>query len=186
MTLLSCIQLLALLRWENPHKQNIFQTLIFFRSKIRKTTITRVNRKLKPTINVYLNLLHFLVSLFRKLNDTEWRRSAISQVFKRKYSIHLGENYSKRRYCQEDLRDLKKKCCERLPPKANPSWPMCFCLQNLLSIEFYECRWVSERTYWLVTVNPIMQWERHGVVVRNMAPAWLCDYEQRILSLDFL
>ena len=51
------------------------------------------------------------------------------------------------------LNSLEKKSCKKLSPKGNPSWTRCFCLQNLLSIEFYEGDWVSGRICWLVTAT---------------------------------
>lgn len=48
-------------------------------------------------------------------------------------------------------------CSEKLTTKkSQPIVTRDFWLQNLLSIEFYECAWVWEITCRLVTVNPIM------------------------------
>ena len=61
---------------------------------------------------------------------------------------------------------------------------MLFCLQSLLSVEFYECGWIWEILCSLITVNPILQQERE-LVVKNMVLIWVCDYEQGIQSFNF-
>lgn len=177
---------------EDTWTENTFQKLT-----IRKTIITRANRKLKSTINEYLNLVLFclFVSLSRKLNDTEWQRPEISQVVERKYSIDL-ENYDQRCYCQKDWIYLKRRWGQwKTTRKSQPTvvhsllypefafhrllWMWVGLRENLLasSSEFHNAM-RKTRGWWWET------WSHLGCVITNKESQTLTFWKLRIIILS--
>lgn len=85
--------------------ENTCQTFVVF---IRKSIITRTNRKLKSTINVYLDLLQFFCFFFQEIKWCWMIKIWNLSGFERKYSTDLKDCDGKRWYCQEDWIHIKK------------------------------------------------------------------------------